>query len=443
MADDSIALIESADERGTAPVARRGDDHLWYPWSPVGRQEDRIRFERGDGCWVRDDTGKSYLDAVASALNSVCGYGNEALVAAATEQLRKLPHYDLSVSSHGPAEQLAARVAALLPDDLDKVFFVNSGSETAEVALRIVMDYWRNTGKPRGHVVTFARGYHGSTALAQYLSALAVTDTGFVPLFPINRVEWPSGRSDENAGDAAALLKRFEAVVDTNTAAVVVEPLLNVGGGVVLPEGFLSGLRELCDRTGALLVLDEVFTGFGRTGRMFGFEHEGVTPDVVMMSKGISSGFVPLGAVAARRRVHDSFAADPFFGGLRYGHTTSGHAVACAVGLRTLELIEEHDLVANADTMGALLRDLVKPLSTKAPVVDVRGLGLVVAVELESAELAQRLTSLARREGLLLRCQQNAVMAIPPLIIGRTEVEEISQRWSYAVDALTRSGSAA
>jgi adenosylmethionine-8-amino-7-oxononanoate aminotransferase/4-aminobutyrate--pyruvate transaminase len=425
MVDDNTALTDPAAD---------ADAHLWHPWSPVQQRDRRFTPERGKGCWVWDTDGNRYIDAVAAALNSTCGHSEEALISAAVEQLRLFPHYDLSEASHRPAEQLAARLAGLLPDDLNRVLFVNSGSEAAEAAVRIAADHWKNVGAPRTHVVTFARGYHGSTALAQHLSGLGMTETGFDAPFPISRVEWPPPIGEGEG--SAALLERFAAVVDDRTAAVIVEPLLNVGGGVLLPEGFLCGLREVCNRTGSLLIVDEVFTGFGRTGRMFGFEHDGITPDVVMLSKGISSGYMPLGAVVARTGIHRSFANDPFIGGLRYGHTTGGHAVACAVGLRTLDLIEERGLVGNTAAMGAELLDSVKPLAAAPPVVDVRGLGLVVVMELSTAEDARRLLILARQRGLLLKCQQNAVMAVAPLVIGSADVEELSRRWAAAVDAL-------
>ncbi|MBP2471450.1 adenosylmethionine-8-amino-7-oxononanoate aminotransferase [Crossiella equi] len=425
MVDDGIGLISRTRARG----------NVWHPWSPV-RREGRMTAVRGEGARVRDGEGREYLDAVSAALNSSVGYGETELVEAAARQMRELHHYDLSECSHEPAERLAERLAGLLPGDLDRVLFVNSGSEAAEAAVRVALDHWRNAGSPRRQVVTFARGYHGTTALAQHLSGLAVTDTGFAPLFPVSRVDWPAGAP--GAGDAEELLARFAAVVDESTAAVVVEPLINVGGGIMLPPGFLRGLRALCDRTGALLVLDEVFTGFGRTGRMFGFDHDGVVPDVVMLSKGISAGYAPLGAVAVRGWLHDSFAGDPFIGGLRYGHTTGGHAVACAVALRVLDLLADRDLVGNAARRGEQLLARMRPALGVPPVTDVRGLGLVVVVELPNADLARRVLLAAREEGLLLKCQQNAVMAVPPLNITEDEVEELATRWLRALHAVDR-----
>jgi adenosylmethionine-8-amino-7-oxononanoate aminotransferase/4-aminobutyrate--pyruvate transaminase len=399
----------------------------------------RTLLVAGQGHWVWDRDGHCYLDAVASALNSSCGYGHKALVDAATEQMTRLPHVDLSVATHAPAELFAARLAELLPGDLDRVLFLNSGSEAAEAALRMALGYWRNVGEPRTRVVTFARGYHGSTALALHLSGLPAMGTAFAPPFPVTRVELPFPPAQAHApGAAEALLDSFARAIggSADVAAVVVEPLLNVGGGVVLPPGFLHGLRELCHRTGALLVADEVFCGFGRTGRSFGFDHDRITPDIVLLSKGITSGYVPLAATVARRHVHDSFAADPVLGGLRYGHTTSGHAVACAVGLATLDVIENQELVSNADRMGTFLLQLLKPLARYPSVLDVRGLGLVAVVEMATADQARRVVDRAREFRLLLRCQQNAVMAVPPLTIDRSGIEELADRCTRAVDSL-------
>ncbi|MFI1884798.1 aspartate aminotransferase family protein [Streptomyces jumonjinensis] len=411
---------------------------VWHPWSPVGGGgAGGPVLVSGSGYRVRDAAGHRYLDAIASAMNSSCGYGHPALVAAAERQMSLLPHFDLSVGTHLPVGLVAERLAALLPRGVARTLFVNSGSEATEAAVAIAHGYWRHRGRPRSRIVTFAAGYHGTTLTAQHLSGLPAHETHAEAPFPVTRVELPvpAGKL-RSPGALDALAGAFERAVSDGPppAAVFVEALLNVGGGVVLPPGFLRAVRGLCDRSGALLMVDEVFCGFGRTGRMFGFDHDGVTPDVVTMSKGLSGGYVPLAAVSATEDVYQSFAADPLLGGLRYGHTTSGHAVACAVALAVLDVIEERKLVAASAALGEKLLNGLLPLRDHPEVVDVRGLGLVATVECRRPEAAAALVAGARERGTLLRRQGSAVMAIPPLIIDQTGIAELVRTTGRALE---------
>ena len=408
--------------------------HLWHPWSAFGATVPTM--VAGSGCRVVDRSGKSYIDAISGALNVSCGYGQTSIVDAATRQMLRLPHFDGMTATHAPAAELAARLADLLPGTLSRVLFANSGSEANEAAVRMVMDYWRNVGTPRERFITLQVGYHGSTMITQYLSGLSFVSQPSIAPFPVARVTLPSAASQLRAlGAADLLLAEFEKSMDAGegpAAAVVIEPLPNVGGGVVLPPGFLRGLRELCDSRGTLLVVDEIFTGFGRTGRMFAVDHEDITPDVMTVSKGISSGYVPLSAVAATERIYASYdgAEIPV---LRYGHTTSGHAVACAVALAVLDVIHEHKLVENADQRGNQLLSGLLGLTSTQGVSDVRGLGLCTVVQMDSPDRAAAVKARAKDLGALLRVQDCSVMAIPPLIVDAADVDELVAIMSAAV----------
>ncbi|UNZ08344.1 L-Lysine-8-amino-7-oxononanoate aminotransferase [Streptomyces rimosus subsp. rimosus] len=414
--------------------------YVWHPWSPVGgADQDRPVLVSGQGYRVRDAAGREYLDAMASAMNASCGHAHPALIAAAERQMSLLPHFDLSVGTHLPVGRAAERIGALLPQGLDRTLFVNSGSEATEAAVRIAHNYWTNKGEPRNRIVTFAAGYHGTTYVAQHLSGLPTNAVYGGEPFPVTRVR-PSLPPRELRRPEAlpVLVEEFErAVLDgTPPAAVFVEALLNVGGGVILPDGLLRALRDLCDRTGALLIVDEVFCGFGRTGRMFGFEHDGVAPDLVTMSKGLSGGYVPFAALTTTEAVYSSFAADPLIGGLRYGHTTGGHAVACAVACAVLDVIEERKLVEASAVLGEQLLAGLRPLLDHPEVSDVRGLGLVATVECARPEAAADLVAGARAHGVLLRRQGTAVMAIPPLVIDESGVAELVRVTGQALAAL-------
>jgi adenosylmethionine-8-amino-7-oxononanoate aminotransferase len=213
---------------------------------------------------------------------------------------------------------------------------------------------------------------------------------------------------------------------------VVVEPFLNVGGAVVLPDGFLSGLRDLCDSTSTLLILDEVFTGFGRTGAMFAFQRERMVPDILVTGKGLCSGYLPIASMTVREHIYESFTADPVAGGLRYGHTTSGHAVACAGALATLDVLAQEGLVDRAARLGARLLDQLIPLDGRGQVVDVRGLGLTVVLQMASPEAATALVERGQAHGVLLRKPTDAVMAIPPLVIDEAGIDAIAERIHHA-----------
>nr|BAM98982.1 putative aminotransferase [Streptosporangium amethystogenes] len=425
----------------SSAAAERDDAHVWHPWSPIGPSSGPM-IARAEGYRLWDVDGREYIDGVSGAMNCSCGYGRPELIAAVSDQLRALTHVDLSFGAHEPSGRLAERLADLLGHGLTRTFFANSGSEGIEAACRIALNYWSNRSESRRRIVSFERGYHGSTALCQSLSGLPAALPDLPSAVPVTRValtDEPRALTDPAACDR--LLDAWEQALDEpgagEAAAVVVEPLLNVGGGVVFHPSFLAGLRRLCDERGVLLVIDEVFTGFGRTGAMFGFQHSGIAPDLVVMSKGITSGYVPLSAVTTTDRVYREFAADPVYGGLRYGHTTSGHAAACAVALATLDLIERDELVVNAQDRGTELLHGLRGLAGHAGVADVRGLGLTVVVECSSVDTAARLREEIGRHGVLLRQQMSSLLAVPPLVIDAAGARELV---SHVLDALDTAG---
>ncbi|EHR52436.1 adenosylmethionine-8-amino-7-oxononanoate aminotransferase [Saccharomonospora marina XMU15] len=417
--------------RDAGHARTRDRQHVWHPWSPLSADRSELLLSHGAGSVVWDVDGKDYLDA--SSLNTTCGYARPEVEAAITAQVRQLHQFDLSLGSHEPAGLLAERLAAHLPPDMAKTLFVNSGSEGMEAAALITADYWSNVGKPRHRFVSFARGYHGSTLLTRSLSGLPRVDHGFGAVLDVIKIDLPLSPIRMAGPEAldplvVAFERAFGDDEDDWPAAVVVEPVLNVGGGVVLPEGFLRELRRLCDRTGTLLVLDEVFTAYGRTGRMYAFQHEDATPDILVGSKALAGGYLPIGAVSVHRRIHDSFRDEPNIGGVRYGHTTSGHPVSCAAALATLDVVEKENLVARAGSLGKDLLDRLGPLAGRHEVVDVRGRGLIVVVELSTWDAAARLVERAKENGLLLRQPGEAVIVSPPLTASDDEIAAMADR---------------
>ncbi|MGN9846715.1 aminotransferase family protein [Nonomuraea sp. H19] len=423
---------------GNAMSRSTSSSSLWRPWTPVTQQAD-LQITEARGCRVRGADGTWYLDGISGVLNVSCGHGHPQLIEAAVDQMQRLVHYDPMAASHQPAETLARRLAEIMPGDLNESFLINSGSEGIEAALKICWQYWRHLGENRERIISFEAGYHGTTALGQELSRLPFTLNDWPNRFPVDHVALPTEpRALRTAEGAEALLGLFSQALKSGTpaAAVIVEPLLGLGGCTVLPEGFLAGLRRLCDEHGTLLILDEIFTGFGRTGRMFGFDHDGITPDIVVTSKGISSGLVPLAVVTATTAIKETFRNAPVAQGLRYGHTTGGHAVAAAVAKAVLDVMGEEKLVENAAAQGAGIRSGIDAFRAHPKITDIRGLGLVIAIEADSPESAEAIATGAMDNGLLVRAERGVVRIAPPLTITTDESIELVDKLSRAIATL-------
>lgn len=402
-------------------------EFLWRPWSPQGAFRDSLMVVSGSGCEVEDASGHRYLDAKGCHLSASVGYGHPTVVAAVADQAATLMTYDLMTGITGPAVQLAAKIAGLAGGSLSRTFFCSSGSEATETAVKMARMYHGLRGEPdRRWVLSLDAGYHGSTLAAAGMTNLPLTRAGNEP-FPAKFATVPAPRCSRciqriphgacEIPGPEYLAAAMESIGPERVAAFIVEPVLGVGGLVFPPAGYLAGVREVCDRFGALLIVDEVMTGFGRTGRWFAFEHAEITPDILTTSKGLSGGYVPLAAVTARRDIYDTFTADPLLGGFRHGHTMSGHATACAAGLAVLDVIESNGLVEHAAALGADLLTALLPLAERRWIHDVRGLGLLIGIETVTAEQAAWLAGAARDSGVLVRCQDEVVIVAPPLVL--------------------------
>ncbi|MGW0829268.1 aspartate aminotransferase family protein [Streptomyces prunicolor] len=404
------------------------------------RQATPVVVERGEGVHLFGTDGRRYLDFTAGIGVTSTGHCHPKVVAAAQEQVATLIHGQYTTVMHQPLQRLVERLGKVLPEGLDSLFFANSGSEAVEAALRLAR---QATGRP--NVVVCHGGFHGRTvAAASMTTSGAKVRTGFGPLMGgVVVTPFPHafyyGWDEETATRFA--LREFDQLLQTvsdpdDTAAIFVEPVLGEGGYVPANSAFLQGLRERADRHGILLVLDEIQTGVGRTGRFWGHDHFDVRPDILITAKGLASGF-PLSGIAASEALMRK--ARPGSQGGTYG----GNAVACAAAVATLDVVEEENLVANAAAMGARLRAGLDEVAAKNPAIgDVRGLGLMLASEFvtEAGEpdpgTATRVMRAAVDEGLLLLpCGPwgNVVRMIPPLIVDAGAIDEGLRAWSAAV----------
>jgi putrescine aminotransferase len=440
----------------TSPDAIR---HLWthatqdHPWLA----DEELVVDRGEGVWVWTERGKKLMDAFAGLAVVNVGHGRREIAEAIAEQTVRLAYYPTTRQfSNRPAAELAAKLATLTPGDLDVAMFAVSGSEANERSMQIARHYWMARGKPaKLKVISLEGGYHGATmgtyavcglpALAAPYAALQVP--GFAKVKP------PYPFRDRGTGSDAELVARRarelrDAIVreDPETvSAVIMEPVLSSGGFIIPPIGWLKAVRAVCDELDVLLVADEVITGFGRTGRWFGVEHEGVVPDLMSVAKGITSGYIPLSASIASRRLAGAFAEHSTQENV-HPNTYAAHPVACAAALANLQIMEKDHLVENAAAMGErLLEGLTAAVGKRRIVGEVRGRGLMVCAELVEANGSGRplpqaevakLDRMAWDRGAIVYARGHVVRLAPPLCITREEVDQLVDIVAASIDEL-------
>jgi 4-aminobutyrate aminotransferase len=418
--------------------------------SPLLRQATPVLAASGNGVRITDVNGREYLDFTAGIGVTSTGHCHPSVVAAAQEQVATLIHGQFTTVMHRPLQRLVSALGSVLPAGLDSLFFANSGSEAVEAALRLARHATR-----RPNIVVFHGGFHGRTVAAASMTTSGTKfRTGFSPLMPGVVVSpFPTARRygwDEQTATNFALTE-LDFVLQTiiapeDTAAFLVEPVLGEGGYIPASAEFLAGLRERADRYGILLILDEVQTGVGRTGKFWGHQHFDVIPDVLITAKGLASGF-PLSGIAASTALMSK--ALPGSQGGTYG----ANAVACAAAVATLEVIASENLVENAAVMGARLRAGLKKVAAETDRIgDVRGLGLMLGCEFVTADgrpdpaLAAAVLRAAVEEGLLLlTCGpwNNVVRMIPALVISPDEVDAGLTCWASAVTSAVTAATAA
>ena len=394
---------------------------------------------QGDDCELVSEDGRRLIDGMAGLWTVNVGHGRQELIEAAVKQLRSVPY----VSTFGgvaspPAIELAEKIAGLAPPGLNGVFFASGGSEANETAIKLARRHWVRGGEPQKSIVlAHERGYHGLTGVTTTATRLrpyhgdfgvGAPDIHEVPTPYVYRC--PAGTPCEP--DACpvclgeALERRISELGAERIAAVIVEPVFGSGGVIVPPPGYLRRLREICDRHRLLLIVDEVITGFGRTGTWFACEHEGVAPDLLTFAKGVTSGYVPLGGVIVGDEIWDGLrdpGAEP--GVLMHGFTHCGHPVACAVALANIATIEREDLLARVCEMSEVMARQLAPLREHPEVGEVRQAGLMAGVELvadratrqrwpAAAARGRRVAAEARERGLLTRSLLDDILCLAP-----------------------------
>jgi adenosylmethionine-8-amino-7-oxononanoate aminotransferase len=409
---------------GADPIATatRSDDYpLWHPMTMMSRyRATGLCIVGGEGSRVRDEDGRSYLAAAGGLWNVCCGFRHPRILDAIRRQLDLLPYSTLYRYGHAPAEELARRLVDLAPPGLTRVFLTTSGSSAIEAALKLVRRFWRLHGRSERRLVACLRdSFHGTG-----FGAMAVTgeDLGqgeyLVDRHDVLLVDTPMSEADTT-------LAQLEAHAD-QLAAVIVEPVLGSAGVVELAPDFLSGLQTLCRRRDVLLIADEVATGFGRTGSWFAVEQLGLHPDVLVLSKAINSGYLPLGAAVVSERIYRAFDdADAVF---CHGETQAGNPLACAAANATIDVIREERLPARAAQLGATLIDRLREACAEAGVGTVSGRGLMIGLHVTDPGPIEYVLDLADQfvaEGVLAHPSPRGISLFPPLILTDDEAGEI------------------
>jgi beta-alanine--pyruvate transaminase len=418
-------------------------DSYWMPFTANRQFKKSPRMlAKASGMHFWTDDGRQILDTIAGLWCVNAGHARPKIVQAIAEQAAQLDYAPPFQMAHPKAFALAERVAALAPTELNKVFFTNSGSESVDTALKMALAYHRVRGEGhRTRLIGRERGYHGVNFGGISVGGMVANRKMFGAMLAgvdhIRHTHDPTRNSytvgqPEHGAEFADDLERLCALHDPSTiAAVIVEPVAGSTGVLIPPKGYLNRLREICDRHGILLIFDEVITGFGRTGQPFAAQTFGVTPDMILMAKGLTNGCVPMGAVAVRQSIHDAFMTGPehlieFF----HGYTYSSHPLACAAGLATLETYAEEGLLTRAQQMQGYFAEALHSLRGLPNVIDIRNIGLVGGVELaplpgEPAKRAFNVFLDCYDKGVLIRTTGDTLAFSPPLIIERAQIDQL------------------
>jgi adenosylmethionine-8-amino-7-oxononanoate aminotransferase len=417
--------------------------HLWHPFTQQQGwiEEEPLIVDRAEGTDLIDVHGRRYIDGVSSLWCNVHGHAHPRIDGAVRDQLDRVAHSTMLGLSHRPGIELAQRLVELAPPGLTRVFYSDSGSTATEIALKMAFQFWQQRDeRRRTKFVSLRMAYHGDTIGSVSVGGIDLFHSLYRPLlFDTLHAE---------PGDAPAM-ERLLAEHEGEVAAVIMEPLVQGAAGMLVhPDGFLRDVRELCDRHGVLLILDEVATGFGRTGRMFACEHEDVAPDLLCLAKGITGGYLPLAATLASERIYKGFLGRfEEFRTFFHGHTYTGNPLACAAALATLDVFAEERTLEHLQRKIELLGELLEPIAAHPEVREVRRRGFMTGIELAEHPLADRIghqvTLEARRRGAIIRPLGDVVVLMPPLAISEGELTRLVAITAESIDAATASSTLA
>ncbi|MGQ9590627.1 MAG: adenosylmethionine--8-amino-7-oxononanoate transaminase [Planctomycetota bacterium] len=416
--------------------------HVWHPYAHLFETKPPLPIARARGAYLYTADGRKILDGTSSWWVNIHGHAHPRLNRALSRQAARFAQVIFAGCTHEPGARLAARLAALAPPGLDRVFYSDDGSTAVEVALKMAYQYWKNRGESgRNLFVALERAYHGETFGAMACGGVAAFRDAFRELlFEVRRAPAPACTAcpagKDRATCAAECGEDLEAILKEEggrVAAVIVEPMVQGAGGMIVwPAEFLRRVRRATERAGTLLIADEVFTGFGRTGKLFACEHGPVSPDILCVSKALTGGYLPLAATLATAEVQEAFRKPDPRASLLHGHSFTGNALACAVALESLDMLEETLASGKLARLEALFAWGLERLRRLPAVLDARGIGAIAAVEVRPSEsggyldpVGARLAEEILARGVLLRPLGNVLYFVPPYVIAEEDAERV------------------
>jgi len=445
-------------------LSKRDKKYLWHPFTQQQEwviDNDITIITKGKGTYLYDAKRKKYLDGVSSLWCNVHGHQVPEIDRAIQKQLKKIAHSTMLGSSNEPAILLAEKLVELTPKGLTRVFYSDSGSEANEIAAKMAFQYWQQTKPARSKknlFLTVREGYHGDTIGSVSLGGVDLFHQIFGPmLFKTLKVKCPHDYSSRNVSNDQWLkdcVKETEAVFrkyGTRLAAVHMEPLIEGAGGMLThPWGYLKAIRRLCDHYDVLLILDEVATGFGRTGTMFACEQEGVSPDILCLAKNLTGGYLPLAATLATEKVYKAFLGT--FESTRtfyHGHTFTGNQLACAAAMANLDLMAKDQFLMNIEKNSQILQEFLEPLIAHPHVADIRLRGMMGGIELikdknrqtsygYGEKIGYRVCAEAKKRGVLIRPLGNVIVVMPPLMITGKDLMRLIEVICLSINCVTK-----
>lgn len=443
-------------------TAKKDLKYIWHPYTQMKDCEAMppLVIERAEGMRLYDESGNFYYDTISSWWCNVHGHNHPVIKKAIKEQLDAFEHVLFAGFTHRPAVELAERLVSISPPGLDKVFYSDNGSTAVEVALKMSFQYWQNAGKTKKtRFLSLDMSYHGDTLGAMSVSGVGLFNSKFSPLF-FDSIKVPApycyrcpcGREKNSCSiDCLGEMEKALARGAGEISAVILEPvLMGAGGMIVYPPEYLRGARELTLKYGVHLIADEVATGFGRTGRMFACEHAGITPDLMCLSKGITSGYLPMSATLATEEIFDGFYGEydelkTFY----HGHTFTANPVACAAAVASIDLFESEHTLERVPEIERRLGEFLSEMSDLPAVGDTRGTGVVAAMELVSNRKTKAPFGMKKRigaevyaagleSGLVLRPLGDVIYLFLPLCTGSDDMDVILPRAAEVIRTVTK-----
>jgi adenosylmethionine-8-amino-7-oxononanoate transaminase len=430
----------------TAQLRALDKQHLWHPFTPMSLwlEGDPLVITAGEGFHLIDSDGNRYLDGVSSLWCNVHGHRVPEIDNAIRAQLDKIAHSTMLGLANEPSIVLADRLMKVVPPNLKKVFYSDAGATATEIAFKLAVQYWFNTGHPeKNEFIAFTEAYHGDTVGAMSIGRMPAFHKPYLPLlFKVHFAPTPSpGTPGEGRGEGFSSLNKVRQILEKHhekTAAICIEPIVQGAGGMIVqPPGFLTQLRKLADEFNVLLICDEVATGFARTGKMFAVEHENVQPDLMTLAKGLTGGYLPLAATLATQKIFDAFLGAPagnktFF----HGHTYTGNPLACAAAIANLDLMQKNDIVGNVARNAPQLAQLLAPLKQLPHVGDIRQKGYMVGIDLvkekasrqpfdRALRVAHAVCHRLRSRGVILRPLGDTIVLMPAPAMPLSDLQEI------------------